>query len=261
MINPNSAGYRILDDRGAAGSSHPRRRPRSPNVDPYAEGARVSILSLPDAADGSSRARARGRADSTGGARLEIVPSSDPADDLSIEHLLREVAEGDRTAFAEVYDRVSSRVLGLVTRLLRDRAQSEEVTQEVFLEIWQQAGKFDQNRGSGMAWVLTMAHRRAIDRIRASQKSHERDLRIGIRDMERDFDHVSEAAEIRLENERVTRAMSRLTALQREAVILAYYGGYSHSEMSQILGVPLGTVKTRLRDGMIRLRDELGVTS
>ncbi|WP_395640786.1 ECF RNA polymerase sigma factor SigK [Pseudolysinimonas sp.] len=185
----------------------------------------------------------------------------DSAQDLSIESLLRDVAQGNRAAFAEMYDRISSRVMGLVTRLLRDRAQSEEVTQEVFLEIWQQASKFDSNRGSGMAWVLTMAHRRAIDRIRASQKSHERDLRIGIRDMERDFDQVSESVEIRVENERVKHAMSRLTQLQREAVILAYYGGYSHSEMAEILGIPLGTVKTRLRDGMIRLRDELGVTS
>jgi RNA polymerase sigma-70 factor, ECF subfamily len=195
------------------------------------------------------------------GVRLGLVPEPEVVDDLSIESLLRDVAEGDRAAFAQVYDRISSRVLGLIIRVLRDRAQSEEVVQEVFLEIWQQAAKFDANRGSGMAWVLTMAHRRAIDRIRASQKSHERDLRIGIRDMERDFDSVSESVEIRVENERVKRAMSRLTPLQREAVILAYYGGYSHSEMAQILGIPLGTVKTRLRDGMIRLRDELGVTS
>jgi len=193
--------------------------------------------------------------------RLDVVPAPELDDDLSIEGLLRNVAEGDRAAFAELYDRISNRVLGLVIRLLRDRAQSEEVTQEVFLEIWQSAARFDANRGSGMAWVLTVTHRRAVDRIRASQKSHERDLKIGIRDMERDFDGVSESVEIRLENERVKRAMSRLTSLQREAVILAYYGGYSHSEMAQILGIPLGTVKTRLRDGMIRLRDELGVTS
>jgi RNA polymerase sigma-70 factor (ECF subfamily) len=206
-------------------------------------------------------ARVKARAEARQGVRLGLVPDPEVADDLSIESLLRDVAEGDRAAFAEVYDRISSRVLGLVIRVLRDRAQSEEVTQEVFLEIWQQAAKFDANRGSGMAWVLTMAHRRAIDRIRASQKSHERDLRIGIRDMERDFDSVSESVEIRIENERVKAAMSRLTPLQREAVILAYYGGYTHSEMAQILGIPLGTVKTRLRDGMIRLRDELGVTS
>lgn len=179
----------------------------------------------------------------------------------TVEDLLRDVAAGDRAAFGEMYDRLSSRVMGLVTRLLRDRAQSEEVTQEVFLEIWQGAGAFDRGRGSAISWILTIAHRRAVDRIRASQKSHDRDLRIGIRDVEREFDSVTETVEIRVENERVKRAMSRLTPLQREAVVLAYYGGYSHSEMAQILSIPLGTVKTRLRDGMIRLRDELGVTS
>jgi RNA polymerase sigma-70 factor (ECF subfamily) len=215
------------------------------------------VLNIADA--GSHR---RGpRSAKTTDARLMPVPTSESVEDLSIESLLREVADGSRAAFAEMYDRISSRVMGLVTRLLRDRAQSEEVTQEVFLEIWQSASKFDQNRGSGMAWVLTMAHRRAVDSIRSAQKSHDRDIKIGIRDMEREFDGVAETVEIRIENERVKGAMSRLTPLQREAVILAYYGGYSHSEMSQILGIPLGTVKTRLRDGMIRLRDELGVTS
>jgi RNA polymerase sigma-70 factor (ECF subfamily) len=194
-------------------------------------------------------------------ARLGIVAAPQSDEELSIESLLRDVADGDRGAFAQVYDRISARVLGLVTRVLRDRAQSEEVTQEVFLEIWQQAAKFDANRGSGMSWVLTMAHRRAIDRIRASQKSHDRDLKIGIRDFESDVDDVAHSVEIRVENERVKHAMSRLTPLQREAVVLAYYGGYTHSEMAQVLGIPLGTVKTRLRDGMIRLRDELGVTS
>ena len=216
----------------------------------------VIVVSLADLG-GERRERARARR----GARLASVPAPTPDDDLSIEGLLRSIADGDRAAFAELYDRISSRVLGLVVRLLRDRAQSEEVTQEVFLEIWQSASRFDQNRGSGMAWVLTMTHRRAVDRIRSAQKSHERDLKIGIRDMERDFDGVAESVEIRVENELVKAAMSRLTSLQREAVILAYYGGYSHSEMSQIFGIPLGTVKTRLRDGMIRLRDELGVTS
>lgn len=220
------------------------------------------VVSIPDAGDSRRRrTAARSTARSSGAARLSAVPPRDAAEDLSIESLLRGVADGDRTAFAEVYDRTSSRVMGLVTRLLRDRAQSEEVTQEVFLEIWQSASKFDQNRGSGMAWMLTMAHRRAVDRIRSAQKSRERDIKIGIRDMEREFDGVAESVEIRVENERVKASMARLTPLQREAVILAYYGGYSHSEMSQILGIPLGTVKTRLRDGMIRLRDELGVTS
>ena len=175
--------------------------------------------------------------------------------------LLEAVAGGDRQAFAELYDQISPRVFGLVKRLLRDHAQSEEVTQEIFLEIWQTATRFDPNKGGASTWILTMAHRRAVDRVRSSQSSRNRDTRIGIRDHKVDYDQVSETIEIRIEHERVEKAMSRLTELQRQAVTLAYYGGYSHSEVSQMLSVPIGTVKTRLRDGMIRLRDELGVTS
>lgn len=179
----------------------------------------------------------------------------------SFEDLLTQVARGDQQAFAELYDRTAPRVLGLVKRVLVDHAQSEEVAQEIFLEIWKTAAKFEQGRGSAMSWILTMTHRRAVDRVRSSQAGHDRDERIGLRDIEPDYDQVSETVEIRIEHERVKRAMASLTALQREAISLAYYGGYSHSEISGILAVPIGTVKTRLRDGMIRLRDELGVTS
>ncbi len=186
--------------------------------------------------------------------------SAEPAPP-SPDELLTRVARGDQAAFSDLYDELAGRVLGLVTRLLKDRAQSEEVTQEVFLEVWQQAARFDQGRGSAASWVLTMAHRRAVDRIRASQASHDRDTRIGIRDFETGFDQVSESVEIRIEHERVSRALAKLTEFQRQAVQLAYYGGFSHSEMAEHLGVPIGTVKTRLRDGMIRLRDEMGVTS
>jgi RNA polymerase sigma-70 factor (ECF subfamily) len=106
-----------------------------------------------------------------------------------------------------------------------------------------------------------MAHRRAVDRIRSSQSTRDRDTRIGLRDMETEYDSVSESVEITVEHERVGKALQRLTELQRQAVTLAYYGGYSHSEVAEMLKVPIGTVKTRLRDGMIRLRDELGVAS
>jgi RNA polymerase sigma-70 factor (ECF subfamily) len=177
------------------------------------------------------------------------------------QQLLAQVATGDRAAFAELYDLVSPRVFGLIKRLLRDHSQSEEVTQEVFLEIWQTATRFDPNKGGASTWILTMAHRRAVDRVRASQSSRDRDIKIGIRDHKTDYDHVSETIEIRMEHERVEKAMLRLTELQRQAVSLAYYGGLSHSEVAEKLSVPIGTVKTRLRDGMIRLRDELGVTS
>jgi RNA polymerase sigma-70 factor (ECF subfamily) len=175
--------------------------------------------------------------------------------------LLERVARGDQSAFAELYDRLAPRVFGLVKRLLVDHAQSEEVTQEIFLEIWQTAPRFDANRGAATTWILTMAHRRAVDRVRASQASRDRDHRIGIRDHAVGYDTVAESIEVSIEHERVQRAMSRLTELQRQAVSLAYYGGYSHSEIAALLSVPIGTVKTRLRDGMIRLRDELGVTA
>jgi RNA polymerase sigma-70 factor (ECF subfamily) len=197
---------------------------------------------------------------------LALVPAeTDPSEHsarsapASLEDLLARVARGDQDAFAEFYDRTSSRVLGLVQRLLVDHAQSEEVTQEVFLEIWQTAPRYASDRGSPTTWILTMAHRRAVDRVRASEASRQRDLRIGVRDHVDGYDDVAEQTEVRLENVRVQRALSRLSEAQREAVTLAYYGGLTQREVSDRLGLPLGTVKTRLRDGMIRLRDELGV--
>ncbi|MFC0680857.1 ECF RNA polymerase sigma factor SigK [Lysobacter korlensis] len=182
-------------------------------------------------------------------------------DPASHEELLSRIAGGDQAAFAQFYDRLAPRVLGLIVRLLRDHAQSEEVTQEVFLEVWQTATRYDASRGGAVTWLLTMAHRRAVDRIRSAQSSRDRDTREGIRDFRAEYDSVAESVEIRVEHERVKQAMSRLTELQRQAVALAYYGGYSHSEVAAMLSVPIGTVKTRLRDGMIRLRDELGVAS
>ncbi len=200
---------------------------------------------------------------------LGLVPrETDGSQDLvsaslppSNEELLGRVATGDRRAFAALYDEVSPRVFGLIRRLLVDRSQSEEVTQEVFLEIWTNATRYEPGRGGALTWILTMAHRRAVDRIRSSQSSRNRDITIGIRDFVAEYDNVSETVETTIEHERVKEAMSQLTELQRQAVTLAYYGGYSHSEVAAMLAVPLGTVKTRLRDGMIRLRDELGVGS
>ncbi len=199
---------------------------------------------------------------------LELVTSDfenetnlDDVIPASLNDLLARVAEGDQAAFSQLYDQTSARVLGLVRRLLKDHAQSEEVTQEIFLEVWQNAKRYDAAKGSATTWILTMAHRRAVDRIRSSQSTRDRDTKIGLRDMETEYDSVSESVEIKVEHERVGQALQRLTELQRQAVTLAYYGGYSHSEVAEMLKVPIGTVKTRLRDGMIRLRDELGVAS
>ena len=177
------------------------------------------------------------------------------------ETLLAQIAGGDQAAFGALYDEISPRVFGLIRRLLVDHAQSEEVTQEVFLEIWQNASRYEPSKGGASTWILTMAHRRAVDRIRSSQSGRDRDVKIGIRDYVSDYDNVADTVETTIEHERVKEAMSQLTELQRQAVTLAYYGGFSHSEVAAMLSVPIGTVKTRLRDGMIRLRDELGVAS
>lgn len=179
----------------------------------------------------------------------------------SAEDRLARVGKGDRAAFAALYDATAPRVFGLVRRLLIDPAQSEEVTQEVYLEVWQTASRYEPTRGSAVSWLLTLAHRRAVDRIRSVQASRDRDLRIGVRDQEREYDAVAESVEIMLESERVKRALRSLTELQRQAIELAYFGGLTHTEIAAKLHVPVGTVKTRLRDGMIRLRDHLGVTS
>ena len=195
------------------------------------------------------------------GAVSENPVTQNSAGNAELAAALERVAAGDQLAFGELYDLTSARIFGLVRRLLIDHAQSEEVTQEVFLEIWQTAPRFDATRGGAMSWMMTMAHRRAVDRIRSSQAGRDRDQRIGRRDLTVAYDDVAETVEITIEHERVARAMTRLTELQREAVSLAYYGGLTHSELAHHLDVPLGTVKTRLRDGMIRLRDELGVNA
>ncbi|MEV8267028.1 ECF RNA polymerase sigma factor SigK [Microbacterium sp. NPDC076911] len=182
----------------------------------------------------------------------------------SVDHigeLLQQISSGDQGAFARVYDMLSARVFGLILRVLVDRSQSEEVLQEVFLEVWQSASKFVPNKGQGRSWVLTIAHRRAVDRVRSSQASSDRDVRVGVRDLDVAHDGVSEQVELRIEGEKVTTALATLPDPQREAITLAYFGGYSQSEISALVGAPLGTIKTRMRDGLSRLRTEMGVTA
>jgi RNA polymerase sigma-70 factor (ECF subfamily) len=184
-----------------------------------------------------------------------------PVSRPTLDELLDRVGRGDRDAFGELYDETSPRVFGLVRRLVVDPAQAEEVTQDVYLEIWQNASRFDAAKGNAIGWLFTIAHRRSVDRIRSAQAAHDRDLRIGARDLDVPVDTVAEAAETSIEHERVTGALGELSDLQRECVALAYYGGLTQSEIAEHLDVPLGTVKTRLRDGMIRLRNALGVTT
>jgi RNA polymerase sigma-70 factor, ECF subfamily len=215
-----------------------------------------------DAADGASAqgAAAQGAAGRRGDdrSRRDEETSRDRGvgrDSLAIA--LTNVAKGDEAAFRAVYDLTAPAVLGIVRRVLRDPAQSEEVMQEVLLDVWRSAARFDPAAGSASAWIMTLAHRRAVDRVRSEQRAAERELRAAI--MPVAYDEVTEAVESSLERERVRRCLAGLTDLQRESVTLAYYGGYTYAGVAALLGVPVGTVKTRMRDGLIRLRDCLGV--
>jgi RNA polymerase sigma-70 factor (ECF subfamily) len=175
--------------------------------------------------------------------------------------LLRACATGDEGAFAHLYDAVAPRVYGLVLRVVRDPAQSEEVAQEALLDIWRHSARFDPAQGSPTSWMLTIAHRKAVDRVRSAQSATDREDVYGARTQDRAFDETAEVVERRLDAQRVRRALESLTETQRGAVELAYFGGYTHTEVASLLDIPLGTAKTRIRDGLIRLRDTLGVQS
>jgi RNA polymerase sigma-70 factor, ECF subfamily len=198
----------------------------------------------------SSGASAPGEATASS---ASAAPGADLAD------LLRRSARGDEAAFAALYDATSRRLFGLVLRIVRDHAMSEEVTQEVYLDVWRHSARFDAQRGSAMSWLMTIAHRTAVDRVRASEASRRRDDAHATTHQDVEFDTTAESAQASLEAQRVRRALTTLTDAQRSAVELAYLGGYTHTEVARLLDLPLGTAKTRIRDGLIRLRDTLGV--
>jgi RNA polymerase sigma-70 factor (ECF subfamily) len=172
--------------------------------------------------------------------------------------LLARVARGDDAAFEAVYDQLAGPVYGLVRKVLRDPAQSEEIAQEVLLEVWRSASRFDAARGTGVAWVMTIAHRRAVDRVRSETASALRDQKVLPGPVS--GDDVAELVETALDRQRVRRCLGTLTPLQAESIKLAYYGGYTYPQVAELLGVALGTVKTRIRDGLIRMRDCMDVT-
>jgi RNA polymerase sigma-70 factor, ECF subfamily len=187
---------------------------------------------------------------------LMAVPGTPPAVDAG--DLLRAVARGDEKAFGRLYDLVAPRVYGLIRRVLRDPAQAEEVAQEALVEVWRNAARFDPARGSATAWVFTIAHRRAVDRVRSEQAATERTIRVGAASVDTPYDAVADEVSGRLERQQVRRCLDGLTELQRQAVTLAYYQGHSYPRVAELLGTPLPTVKTRMRDGLIRLRDCMG---
>jgi RNA polymerase sigma-70 factor, ECF subfamily len=176
--------------------------------------------------------------------------------DTDLGTCLGEVAKGDQAAFEAVCARAAGTVFGVVRSVVRDPFQAEEVCQEVLLEVWRCASRFQPGKGSAMAWVTTIAHRRAVDRVRAERRFTEREQRATVHAIA--YDEVAETVQAGLDRERVRRCLGSLTELQRESVTLAYYGGYTFREVAGLLGVAEGTVKTRMRDGLIRLRDCLG---
>ncbi|MDT7724644.1 MAG: polymerase sigma-70 factor, subfamily [Actinomycetota bacterium] len=197
-------------------------------------------------------------------ARPRRVASVPPPEDTgpTAEMLLVAVAKGDERAFELLYEKLAGPILGLVRRVLRDVAQSEEVVQEVLVELWRTATRYSPERGSAMNWAMTLAHRRAVDRVRSARASTDREQKATFEaSRSRPFDEVSEAVTARWERQQVRKCLSNLTELQRESVMLAYYQGYTYREVAEVLVTPQGTIKTRLRDGLIRLRDCLGVTA
>ena len=176
---------------------------------------------------------------------------------VTLESQLVASGRGDTAAFADLYDRTAPRIYGLVLRVLADAAQSEEVTQEVFLQVWQSCNRFEPRRGSALSWVMTMAHRRAVDRVRSSEAGRRRDHTDAELRRRTPVDATAETAIASLEAERVRAALRTLSPTQRRALELAYFGGHTHSEVATMLQIPLGTAKTRIRDGLIRLRDLL----
>lgn len=190
--------------------------------------------------------------------RLRPVPDS--GDHRTPDELLLAVAGGDRAAYATLFEHCAAKVAGVARRVVRDPARSEEVAQEVLTEVWRTAKRFDPEKGSAMTWIMTIAHRRAVDCVRSTQASRDRDEYVGHRDHRPAFDTVSEEVAEQEERRRVREALDSLTDLQRESIELAYYDGHTYREVAELLDAPLGTIKTRMRDGLIRLRDAMGVT-
>jgi len=186
------------------------------------------------------------------------LPGAEQGGDQELDDLLVRVGRGDQAAFELLYDRLAAPAYGVIRKVVRDPDQTEEVAQEVLLEVWRCAARFDPALGSAATWAMTIAHRRAIDRVRSTVAAAEREQKTA--DFRVPADDVAEAVEASLDRERVRRCLGGLTEAQRESITLAYYGGHSYPEVAALLGTALGTIKTRIRDGLIRMRDCLGVS-
>jgi RNA polymerase sigma-70 factor (ECF subfamily) len=184
--------------------------------------------------------------------RLALVPTD-------LDALLRQVAQGDVDAFGTFYDLTRARVFGLVTRVLRDAGYSEETTQDVYLQVWRAAANYDPAAGTPLAWLLTLAHRRAVDRVRSEQSASQRESRYGAANVDPPADHVADSVILRDERQQVTECLGSLTDMQLECIQLAYYDGLTYTQVSERLSANLATIKSRMRDAIRGLRRCLGL--
>lgn len=193
------------------------------------------------------------------GARDDAAGSGGPA----VEVLLTRVAGGDVAAFNDLYRQLQGPVFGLAVRLLIDRHQAQEVAQEAWLQIWQQAARFDPLKGSAAAWVMRITHARAVDRIRSANAARVRDTAAAAGNHLIASDVVVDSVLLSLEQSRLREQLPHLSFKQRQSIDLAYFGGLSLPAISELLALPLGTVKTRIRDGLLllgRLMDQPAAT-
>jgi RNA polymerase sigma-70 factor (ECF subfamily) len=185
-----------------------------------------------------------------------LVPRGPEAAREILAGLLKRTAQGDHRAFSEFYRHTLWQVAGLVRRVVIDRELSEEVVQEVFIVVWQDAAKYQSAIGSPTAWLMTIAHRRAVDKVRSNQSSRNRDERWASSAPDA-YDGVLDAVADKMHARTLIASLACLSALQRESIVLAYFGSLTYREISVKLSVPLPTIKSRIRGGLQRLRTQL----
>ncbi|HEX8476515.1 MAG TPA: sigma-70 family RNA polymerase sigma factor [Pyrinomonadaceae bacterium] len=187
-----------------------------------------------------------------------MSPEREATDKIDVEHL-HAIARGDEKAFASLYDTYNSILLGLLLRILNSRVEAEDVLQEVFLQVWQRASTFDEARGRPFTWLVTLTRSRAIDRLRSSNARERTALAAALDAPESTSDDDASDEVVRSEqSELVHRALDAIPEEQRRTLLLAYFEGLTQTEIAERLKQPLGTVKTRMRAGMIKLRELLG---
>jgi RNA polymerase sigma-70 factor, ECF subfamily len=174
---------------------------------------------------------------------------------LSDEAVVAMLARSDESALAELYDRFGRLAYGLALRILRDEKLAEDAVQEGFLAAWRNADRFIPERGRAGTWLLTLVHRRAVDLVRREDRRRAEPLREGFEPAA--AESAEDDAWLRIERERVQFALRKLPDQQREALELAYYGGFTQSELAERLGEPVGTIKSRMFTGLARLRELL----